>query len=703
MHGEYGYIEEGYKGKGHDFRMFRRLFPLLRPLKKSLLIILVVTVISTLLNLMLPYITKIAVDRYIVAAWYKVDLSGAPENLRNEFLKNRPDFAAKAASSPTFFVEVTDVKELSGKDVQTFEQAGVLSTVKYYRVPVNAETEGIIDRHRPLFVDAPGGSFIRTADMDSLDRKEVRTLRSGDVRGVALLAVGFLSILALMYGLNYAEFFYTEYMGQKVMQSLRLTLFSHLISQSMAFFDRYAVGRLVTRVTNDVQNLDELFKSVIGALFRDFLMLVGIVAVMLNMNWKLSLVIFTLIPVITALAFLFSHMARDAFRELRARLAGINGFLQESFTGMKIIQVFRREVYKMRRFEEVNEAAYASGMKQVRVYALFMPAIDACSSVAVGLLVWYGGVRVLHQDLTIGALAAFIGYISMFFRPIRDLADRYNTLQSAMASSERIFHFLDMDEAVPETIEPTPPPPPTGSVEFRDVTFGYEKGSPVLRNISFRVEPGQTVAIVGHTGAGKTSIISLLERFYEPWSGGILVDGVDVRDWRVHELRSRVGLVMQDVFLFAGDIAENVSLGQEKVTLDTVRRISQYVNADHFIDQLPQGYSQPVSEGGTSLSAGQRQLLACARALAVDPPILILDEATSNVDPETERFIQDAIGKLIRRRTTLVIAHRLSTIRSASLILVMHQGEIRESGTHEELMAQEGLYYRLVKLREAKT
>ena len=522
------------------------------------------------------------------------------------------------------------------------------------------------------------------------------------MRGVAVLALVFLVVLAAMFFLNFAEFYYLEYVGQMVMQSLRLTLFSHLLGQSMGFFDRFAVGRLVTRVANDVQNLDEMFKSVIGAVFRDFLMLVGIVVVMLNLNWKLSLVLFTLVPVITALAFMFSRLARGAFRELRAALASVNGFLQESLSGMKIIQAFGREEFRMGRFDAVNEQTYRAGMKQIRVFALFMPAIEACSSLAVALLIWYGGLRVFSQDLTLGSLAAFIGYLSMFFRPIRDLAERYNTMQSALASSERIFGFLDKHEEVPEPSNPRKPPLADGSIEFRDVTFGYEEDRPVLKNVSFTVEPGKMVAIVGHTGAGKTSLINLVERFYSPWSGSILVDGLDAREWNTAELRARVGLVMQDVFLFAGDIAENVTLGQERVTLEAVQRICRHVNADHFIESLPLGYSQPVSEGGSSLSAGQRQLLACARALAVDPPILILDEATSNVDPETERLIQDAIGKLTHQRTTLVIAHRLSTIRSASKILVMHQGEIVETGAHRELMAHKGIYYRLNRLWEAK-
>jgi len=700
VHGDYGYIEDEHQGSVYNFRLLKRLFPYALSFKKHVLIILLVTLLGTLLNLTLPYITKLAMDDYIVAGWSRLNTNVADPALLKEFERARPGMIQSGKSGEPLFIAGSTFRGLPEKTRERWEEKGLLSRERYYRVAPDKADNPAVTRHADLFIRSGQGLFISYDDLFRLDRSEIKAIRAEDIRGVGVLALFYLAILAVMFLLNYSEYYFAEYVGQGVMQAIRVELFGHLLKQGMKFFDRNAVGRLVTRVTNDVQNLDETFKSIIGALCRDLFVLVGIIIVLLGLNWRLALVCFTLTPVIFALAFLFSRLARGAFRELRARLATINGYLQESFSGMKVIQAFHREAVKMNRFRDLNHKAYLAGMRQIKVFALFMPAIEACASIAVALMIWYGGLRVLSDQMSLGSLAAFMGYMAMFFRPIRDLAERYNTMQSAMASSERIFGYLDTHDEIPGPDNPPKPPLNGGTIEFRDVTFGYEPEHPVLKGISFTVNAGETVAIVGRTGAGKTSIISLLERFYQPWSGAILVDGLDIRQWAPDELRKRLGLVLQDVFLFAGDVAENLTLGRDGVSAEDLERICVHVNADRFIRKLPLGYAQPVREGGSILSAGQRQLLSSARALVLNPQILVLDEATSNVDPESERLIQDAFTRLMKERTTLVIAHRLSTIRKASKILVMHHGEIKERGTHEELMALRGLYYRLNRIRE---
>jgi len=514
------------------------------------------------------------------------------------------------------------------------------------------------------------------------------------------VGIALLSFLLISFLLGYGEYYLLELIGQRIMQDIRLDLFRSIQSQGVSFFDRHPVGRLVTRVTNDIENLNEMFKSVMVTVFKDVFILTGILIILLYLNWRLALVAFALLPIIFGLALLFSSLAREAFRELRAKVAKMNAFLQERITAMRIIQLFASEPFQQERFGIINHENYVAGMKQIKIFAVFMPVMDLFASFAVALIIWYGGGKVISEQLSLGSLVAFISYIQMFFRPIRDISEKYNIMQSAMASTERIVEFLDHREEVIDPESPQEPEKVEGHLEFKNVSFGYDKERWVVKNLSFEVKPGEMVALVGATGAGKTTVVNLIERFYDPLEGEIRLDGVDVRRRAQHELRSYIGLVMQDVFIFSGSLMDNILLGKDRQRAGVLEQAVRQANADKLIEKLPAGVDHEIGEEGSNISAGERQLLSFARALAHDPKLLILDEATSSVDPETERLIQEAISKMTKKRTTLVVAHRLSTIRNADRILVMHHGRIREQGTHDELMSLRGLYHKLNRFRE---
>ena len=700
MYGEYGYMEEGKLGKPYDYRLLGRLIHFAFPYKKIIVLALVLTMLITLLDLALPYLSKIAIDRYIVAAWYRVDLSRMAPEAKEDLLRTVGPKLKMTQDGSFGFVAQEQLKKLDPRFIHEQKTRHILSEEAFYRIAPEAagELKEAITKKAYRLEDR---SIVLPADsLKQLDTKTIAKVRAQDLQGLGLVALVLMGFLCVSFWLGYGEYYLMELIGQRMMQDIRLQLFEKMQSQAISFFDRHPVGRLVTRVTNDIENLNEMFKSVMITVFKDVFILTGILVVLLYLNWKLALICFALLPFIFGLTLLFSSLAREAFRELRAKVAKINAFVQERITGMRIIQLFTTEEFQERSFAQINHENYLAGMKQIRLFAIFMPVMDLFSSFAVALLIWYGGGKVIGEQLSLGSLVAFISYIQMFFRPIRDIAEKYNIMQSAMASTERIVEFMDHEEEIPEPDEPAKPDEVRGEIKFSGVQFAYEKDHPVLQNVSFEVRPGEMVAIVGATGAGKSTVVNLIERFYDPLQGSVLLDGIDVRQWSKRDLRSQIGLVMQDVFIFSGTVRDNILLGQDGRVPATLEKAVRDANARAFIEKLPKGIQQELGEEGSNLSAGERQLLSFARALAYDPKVLILDEATSSVDPETERLIQEAILTMAKKRTTLVVAHRLSTIRKADRILVMHHGRIREQGTHEELMALGGIYYKLNRFRE---
>ncbi|KPJ59757.1 MAG: antibiotic ABC transporter ATP-binding protein [Latescibacteria bacterium DG_63] len=524
-------------------------------------------------------------------------------------------------------------------------------------------------------------------------------ISKGDASGLPFLALLYTLSLVAAFVLGYWQVFLMNRTGQRVMADLRNEIFSHLQRLSISFFDKNPVGRLLTRVTNDVEVLNELVTTGVVAIFGDIFTLVGISIVLVAINLRLAMVIFLLIPLIFVAAIVFRRKARMAYNMTRVRIARLNAFLQETLSGMRIVQAFAREPKTMAKFDRLNASHCEAYLKSIHYHAVFFPVMELIAAAAVALIIWYGGARALQGTLTLGGLVAFLQYTRRFFRPITDLSEKYNAMQAAMASSERIFTLLDTQPEILDSAAPLELRKVEGNVEFENVSFSYHRGEDVLKNVSFRVDRGETVAIVGATGAGKTTLMNLLSRFYEPQEGCIRVDGVDVRRIPQRQLRENMAVVPQDVFLFSGTIEQNLRLGKIRLSEEEIVNAAEQVRADEFIRRLPRGYKEEVGERGISLSVGQRQLLSFARALLQKPKILILDEATSSVDPETESMIRDALRSLLVERTSIVIAHRLSTIRNADKIIVLHKGSIKEQGTHGELLRKGGIYSRLSELQ----
>jgi len=652
MRFDYGYEEEKL-GKQYDLNLLKKLYLFGKPYSLLFFSSIVLVILITLLDLSIPYVTKIAIDRYIVPrSVYHGENAPAQENKRVYYRADLSD-------------------------------------------PAVRET---LEKHKIRFKIDGSFALVPLDELSKMDKPEIYILREKDFKGVGLAAAVMLAIVIAGFCLNFLDTMLMEYAGQMIMHDLRMRLFTHIQSLPAAFFSHNPTGRLVTRVTSDVQNMDEFFTSVIAVVFKDIFLLAGIMIVLLGISWKLALVSFTVLPFVLFISFRFSSQARDAFRTLRIKVAEINSKISETIGGIRVIQLFLQEKENIRSFKKLNHENYIAGMKQIRVLAVFMPVIELLGSVSVALVIFYGGSSVLSEEVTIGALVAFISYMKMFFRPIRDIADKYNILQNAMSSAERIFLILDNREGMPESSGKL-----TGghcldnieSIEFRNVSFSYVPGEPVLKDISFILEAGEKIAVVGPTGTGKTTLLNLLTRFYEPDSGAILINGKDIKTFPLDLLRSKMAIVMQDSFLFSGTVGENIARGKSGISKEEVEYILDVLNCRQIIERLPYGIDTVLSEGGKSISSGERQLISIARAFARNPGIIMLDEATSYVDSETERRIEEALTKLMEGRTSIIIAHRLTTAHRADRIIVFNKGRLIESGSHEELMKKMGFYYRL--------
>lgn len=641
------FYEEEILGKAYDSKIMKRLLKYAKPYFRSILLALLLIVLVTLLKLVNPYIIKSSIDRSINPI---KTLNINNQELRVYYISNE------------IFPEVIE---------------------KYKSI---------------IKEDKNGKKYILLNDINKIELKDRILIRFKDIENLKKSALLYFLIIILIFILTYAQVYILNLTSQKIIFDLRKELFEHVLNLPMRFFDKNPVGRIVTRVTNDTETLQQMYNSVITSFVVDVFLIIGLSIVMLILNWKLGLICILSLPLVTYISFVFRKHAREVYRNFRVRLAKLNAYLAEHISGVRVTQLFAREKENEEEFKEINQKLLEAQLRNVFINAIFRPIVNALSSFVSAFLIFFGGLQIMNQQMTFGTLFLFISYLGSFFQPIQDLAEKYDILQDAMASAERIFLLRDEPTVLNLTTTPIKTKTIKGKIEFKNVWFAYNEEW-VLKDLSFTIEPGEKVAFVGATGAGKTSIINLLTRFYDIQKGEILIDGINIKDLDIYELRRNISIVLQDVHLFATNIIQNIRLNRTDIPEEKVIEIAKLVNADKFIRELPLGYYTPVQERGSTLSAGQRQLIAFARALIFDPKILVLDEATANIDTETEKLIQDAIEKIIEGRTSIIIAHRLSTIKKVDTIYVMHKGRIVEKGNHNELIRKKGLYYNLYKLQ----
>jgi ATP-binding cassette subfamily B multidrug efflux pump len=675
--------EDEILGRAFDARLMRRLIRFLKPYKALFAVTVVLTMVIAGIQLVIPFLTKIAIDNFMSLSHAVIEVDAPPAH------GNPIDLG-----DGRFLIEALAVPPEIRRD---WEADGTLDENRFLYVERGSSAGEIAARHPETFLEITTGYLAEEEALSGLSSRDLEALRGGAIAGILRLASLFAFALVARFLFGVAQVYLLQYTGQRVMFDMRREIFGHVLRLPLRFFDHTPVGRLVTRATNDVAAINEMFTSMLVNLFRDSFIVIGILVVMFQFEWRLALAILGLFPVIVLAAWRFRNRVRVAYREVRKQIARLNAYLQESISGMRIIQVFVQERKANAHFAEINKLKYSADMKRLLTFAVFRPLMSFLSSFAVALVIWYGGLNVLRGSLSLGALTAFIQYVRMLFEPVLHLSEGYNVLQGAMASSERIFRLLDEteeDRGKGRSINSL-----AGRIEFRDVWFAYNEEEWILKGVSFSAAPGERIAIVGPTGSGKTTIIRILLRMYPIQKGEILLDGVPIDDLDLSYLRSQMAVVLQDVFLFSGDVMDNIKLRSE-IAEEKAIESARFVSAD-FVESLPNGYKTEVKERGVTLSVGERQLLSFARAVAFDPKVLVLDEATASIDSHTEHVIQKSLHRIMEGRTSLVIAHRLSTIREADRIIVLHKGCLVEQGTHAELLTADGLYAALHSLQFA--
>ncbi len=682
-------LETKYEGNA-----FTRLLAYVKPHIGTMVLALILLLMVTGINLIKPILIGNAIDKYINGydrPFRIVEESQAQIRLGDLSLVRTDDVTEEGSYARLVYYEehyylAKDIDKAALETISQWEKDGMP------RAKLNESGTLIL----PI---APKIVYSSLTGAEPMSREDLSVLRGQDRSGIIKIALLYAGLLVAGFFLQLGQTWLLQKTGQRIIYTIREEVFAHVHSLPLRFFDTNPVGRIVTRVTNDVESLNQMYTQVLVRLISNTMLIIGYAVVMISINPKLALLAFLFLPVVFAITLTFRILIRKIYRIVRTKISALNTFLSENISGMKLIQLFAREEKKAEEFRERTDDLYKTQMKELAVFGLFRPGLAFIANFAYALIIYRSGVSVLEGTLTLGTLYIFTNYIRSFFEPIQELAEQFSTLQNAMASAEKIFTILDEKNTILEAEEPVRMPQFQGKIEFRNVWFAYENEDWVLRDVSFLIRPGERVAFVGATGAGKSSILNLIGRYYDIQKGEILIDDVNIKDLSLQDLRHAIGQVQQDVFVFTGDIKSNIRLLSEEITDRQIREASEAANADHFIEKLPEKYDEPVTERGSTLSAGERQLLSFARTLAFDPTILVLDEATANIDTETEQLIQEALETLMRGRTSIMVAHRLSTIQHADEILVMHKGQIRERGSHQELLAMNGIYKKLYELQ----
>ena len=709
--GRGAHFEDELKNKIYDRRLFSNVIHYIKPYLKWVILSFLFLMLISGAEVIIPLIQRSAIDDYIVSD--KTLAIFTQEDDYHEFINRYQKLGFKEykyGDNHFLVISSKDRNKMDRADLEKLKAKGILKEDTVFLVSAKDKNISILKQYLPENInpEQPNltGWFKISSETIAIPKEQLKELpkakrlevRSDASKQLLILALIFLAIITLRFVASYFQTVFTAYFSQTAMADLRHDVFAHLQKMPTKFFDTNPVGRLVTRVTNDIAAIDEMLASGVITIIQDVVLIITIVMLMLALNWHLALVSFSILPLVIWVIVIFRRKTRVVYREVRKHLAVLNATLAEHIEGQKIIQLFNQYFHKRQEFADINQKYYLASIKQIRLFAFFRPIIHVSSQIAVALIIWYGGGKILQNVITIGLLMAFTQYIQKLFEPINDFSEKFNFLQSALASAERIFNLLalspdDYREEKHQNIKLE------GEIEFENVWLAYNENEWVLKDISFKVAPGEKIALVGHTGSGKTSIVNLILGMYPYQKGRILIDGKDIHNYSLADLRRNVGIVQQDVFLFSGNIKDNIALNNDELSDEEIIQVAKYVNADKFISKLPNGYNEPVMERGATLSTGQRQLIAFARVLAYNPSIFILDEATSNIDTETELLIQDALNKIIKDRTSIIIAHRLSTIQNVDRILVLHKGEIVEEGSHFELLDKQGLYYDLYRLQ----